>query len=629
MGKKFKGFLNKEYVGSIEEVNKHSDQFYKDFASYIYNNVQKGREYSKLYRFVDLLKISDIYVTDMGDVIGSKYDNLLEWILTLNVDKDIYNKINRMWKELKLLQIIKSDYLGNSDNDPYDFIQKCNYIFDEEYIKQKENKSVYASSNMENAISATSYYFKRIDNISIELLNKQNNINLGFYDFNFVQIVQMWKFSDAQIVQDSNGKIIVDNINDISNAFVVTRNLNKDNRNLYRNISLSKLEKPSINDYLIGLGEELFFGLDETDINSDMRFRMLRGTTLYGITMPRWIECLQIIRKVITDEYEKYHKYFININRLNIESADYYEIRQIALILHFHNDFLDTPFLVLNKEIFVYVPAIIIGDAVHYLNVAIKYSKDRSIQNIRGNNFENTIGRLLDYHGNDFCKSENDICGNTIKVIYSERSRQHEIDLLATDDDEQVAQFECKTFMDPFGYRDYRIEIDKMLAGQTNGYLENDFSHFKSLKNDGHNIISNNVKNQSTISRNKSVSNWFNKSRNWNDMYMIFISNYIFPNKMVKEWNDRYSIYFIHWFELNRLIKKVPLDEDYVVENGNKFLSSKIETSITDKFNRKNIMRISEGQYISNLVNHRFRGNSKVVVKKIETIPNVYLRYYE
>ena len=95
---------------------------------------------------------------------------------------------------------------------------------------------------------------------------------------------------------------------------------------------------------------------------------------------------------------------------------------------------------------------------------------------------------------------------------------------------------------------------------------------------------------------------------------------------MVKEWTDRYSIYFIHWFELNRLIKKVPLDEDYVVENGNKFLSSKIETSITDKFNKKNIMRISEGQYISNLVNHRFRGNSKVVVKKIETIPNVYLR---
>jgi len=629
MGKKFKGFLNKEYVGSIEEVNKHSDQFYKDFASYIYNNVQKGREYSKLSRFIDLLKISDIYVTDMGDVVGSKYDNLLEWILTLNIDKDIDNKINRMWKELKLIQIIKNDYLGNSDNDPYDFIHKCNYIFKEEYIKQKERKSGYVSSNMENAISTASYYFKQLDNISTELLNKQNNKNLYFYEFNFVQIVQMWKFSDAQIVQDGNGKIIVDNINDISNAFVVTRILNKDNRNLARNISLSRLKIPSIDDYLIGLGEELFFGLDELDIKREMRFRLLRGTTLYGITIPRWIECLRIIRKAIIDEYEKYHKYFININRLNIRSEDYYEIRQIALILHFHNDFLDTPFLVLNKEIFVYVPAIIIGDAVHYLNVAIKYNKDRSIQNIRGNNFENTIGRLLDYHGNDFCKSENDICGNTIKIIYSEHSRQHEIDLLATDDDEQVVQLECKTFMDPFGYRDYRIEIDKMFAGQTNGYLENDSSHFKSLKNDGHKIISNNVRNQSAISQNKSVSNYFNKSRNWNDMYMIFVSNYIFPNKMVKEWNNRYSIYFIHWFELNRLIKKIPLDEDPVVVNGNEVLNSKIETSITDKFNKENIMRISEDQCISSLVNHRHFGNSKVVVKKIETIPNVYLRYYE
>ena len=271
-------------------------------------------------------------------------------------------------------------------------------------------------------------------------------------------------------------------INDISNAFVVTRNLNKDNRNLARNISLSKLGVSSVEDYLIGVGEELFFGLDESDIDRDTRFQILRRTTLYGITIPRWIECLQIIKKAITDEYEKHQNYFININHLNIARADYYEIRQIAMILHYHNDFLDTPFLISNGEIFVYVPAIIVGDAVHYLNVAIKYSKDKSIQNTRGNNFENTIGRLLEYHGNDFCKSENDDCGNSIKVIYSEHSRQHEIDLVATDDDEQVVQFECKTFMDPFNYRDYRIEIDKMFAGQTNGYLENDFGHFKSLK---------------------------------------------------------------------------------------------------------------------------------------------------
>lgn len=629
MGKKFKGFLNKEYVGSIEEVNKYSDKFYEDFSSYIYANVQDKREYSKLSRFIDLLKISDIYVTDMGDVVDLKYDNLLEWILMLDIGVGIKNKINRMRKELKLIQNIKSNYLENSDNDSYESIQKCNYIFNKEYIKLKKHKSIYVSSNMENAISCASYYFKQINDINIELLNEQNNKDLFFCDFKLVQIVQMWKFSDAQISQDDNGKIIVDNINDISNAFVVTRNLNKDNRNLARDISLSKFGVHSVEDYLIGVGEELFFGLDESDIDRDTRFQILRRTTLYGITIPRWIECLQIIKKAITDEYEKHQNYFININHLNIARADYYEIRQIAMILHYHNDFLDTPFLVSNGEIFVYVPAIIVGDAVHYLNVAIKYSKDKSIQNTRGNNFENTIGRLLEYHGNDFCKSENDDCGNSIKVIYSEHSRQHEIDLVATDDDEQVVQFECKTFMDPFNYRDYRIEIDKMFAGQTNGYLENDFGHFKSLKNNGYEIIINNIRNQSAISKNKSVSTYFKKSRNWSDMYMIFISNYVFPNNMVKEWNNKYCIYFLHWFELNRLIKKLPLDSDLIIVGGTPFLNSKIKTSITDKFNRENIRKISDGQYISGLVNHRKSGNSRIVTNEIEIIPGVCLKYYE
>ena len=251
MGKKFKGFLNKTYVGSIEEVNKHSDKFYEDFSSYIHDNVIKEREYSKLSRFIDLLKISDIYVTDMGDIVDLKYDKLLKWILMLDIDKDINNKISRMRKELRLLQDIKSNYLNNFDNDPYDSIQKCNHIFNEEYIKLKEHKSINVSPNMENAVSFTSYYFKQISDTNIELLNKQKNIDLVFYDFNFVQIVQMWKFSDAQVIQGNNGKIIVDNINDISNAFIVTRNLNKDNRNLARNISLSNLEIPKIEDFII------------------------------------------------------------------------------------------------------------------------------------------------------------------------------------------------------------------------------------------------------------------------------------------------------------------------------------------------------------------------------------------
>ena len=110
---------------------------------------------------------------------------------------------------------------------------------------------------------------------------------------------------------------------------------------------------------------------------------------------------------------------------------------------------------------------------------------------------------------------------------------------------------------------------------------------------------------------------------------MIFISNYVFPNNMVKEWNNKYCIYFLHWFELNRLIKKLPLDSDLIIEGGTPFLNKKIKTSITDKFNRENIREISDGQYISCLVNHRKLGNSRIVANEIEIIPGVCLKYYE
>ena len=110
-------------------------------------------------------------------------------------------------------------------------------------------------------------------------------------------------------------------------------------------------------------------------------------------------------------------------------------------------------------------------------------------------------------------------------------------------------------------------------------------------------------------------------------MYMIFISNYIFPYKMLKKWSDMYGMCFIHWFEFNRLIKRKPLDSEWIKVNDTLFLNSKIKTSITDRFNRENIQNISDGQYISGLVNHRKLG--KVVVNEIETIPGVCVKYYE
>ena len=629
MGKKFKGFLRKKYVGSIEDVNKHSKQFFKDFSKCISENSNLQDDHSKLTRFIDLLKFSDVYINDEGDIVDSRYELLLNWILLLDIDKNINDKINRMNKELNLILEIKSQVINqNSISVLYNRIQNCNYIFNNEW---KKIRSI-VTPNMENAVNAVSNYFVQIKkqipdtSIDVEALNKCDKKNLQFDSLNFLEIVKEWKYSDAGIYMEKN-KIIVRNKNDIANAFVVTRNLNKENRNVARNKAMSESRIPNDEDYLMGLAEEMFLGLDESDGNRIERLNMLKKRKLHGITLIRWIECLRSIYQACLKNYLKYGNNFLDIKKLNIEYVSDDEIKQIADTLRFYNDFLDTPFFVSDK-ICIYIPAILCGDIVHFLHVAIKYDKDRTMQDMRGDYFERTIGRLLDLHGNAYCKSEIINNEQVVKIMYGKKSKQHEIDLIAADDNNQPVQFECKTFMDPFNCKDYRIEIDKMFAGDTNGYLENDFEHYRSLKDEGYKIINNNIKNKSKISLNNSVVSYFSKARDWDKLYMIFISNYIFPESMVKEWNKRYGIYFIHWFDFNKLMKGIPLGEDYGIVNGEIILNGKIENSIKNKFTEENIGKINDGQNIYSLVNQR-TDIGKIKIMDGEVFQNVYKVYYE
>lgn len=175
MGKKFKGFLRKKYVGSIEDVNKHSEQFFKDFSKCISENSNSQDEHSKLTRFIDLLKFSDVYINDEGDIVDSRYERLLNWILLLDIDKNINDKINRMNKELNLILEIKSQVINqNSISVLYNRIQNCNYIFNNEW---KKIRSI-VTPDMENAVNAVSNYFVQIKkqisdtSIDVEALNK-------------------------------------------------------------------------------------------------------------------------------------------------------------------------------------------------------------------------------------------------------------------------------------------------------------------------------------------------------------------------------------------------------------------------------------------------------------------------
>ncbi|MGS0677951.1 hypothetical protein [Lactobacillus johnsonii] len=652
MSKKFKGFLKKRYVGSITEVQKHPEQFYQDFCKYVYQIQEKDIDDQKLSRFVELIRITDIYIDDEGNIINPNYDILFDWILNIDVNDEVRKQIINFKKGINYLSEMKKRFIKYSN--PFEYYLNCfqssNYKFKLELNKKK--KKTNECENIENNISIASFCFRKIknDSLNLELLNnavKFDDKYIGniFSHIQFAEIVKMWKFSEAKIYRRKN-KIIVDNINDYSKSFVVTRNINQENRNLQANYSFLKNKdipkKLKIENCLKGLGEEFFKGLDEKDKDRLRRWKEFKNFSVYGISIERWIEILVEFKEHAFEYFSKTGKYVAEITKVSGDKlGDYGELNLIANVLNFKNDFLDTPFFTCSGRLYVYLPAVIICDPVHVMHVVLKYNKDTTIQNMRGNNFEETIGRLLEKRSNLYCKAEKDKnSGKDIKIQFGKK--QHEIDLIVEDDEGKLVSIECKTFMDPFNYRDYRIELDKMYANDSNGYLESDNSHYKALKNGGYKMIKRNVENSNAnISKNKSLRRLFSKPRDWNSLYAVFLTNLIFPKSLIKKWNKTYCFNFVHWFELHRLINKSPLNEDVYWTNidgyrvGLKYKKFDINFN---GFTRETIEKINDVQPLSRLVEERrdikFNNewgvvSNKLTINELEPIKGIIIRYYE
>lgn len=639
MSKKFKGFKKKKYVGSIDEVQKHPDVFYRDFEEYVNEFQTNNNDGSKLSRFIELIKITDVYIDDEGNLANQKFNDIFDWLLTLNIGQETYKQIIDFKRSIKYLLEIKNrlSKLPNQFKYYVDCFSASNYIFN-----YKLSKSSNQLEDMENNISVSSFCFRKIkDKISsVEVLNVGkafsgvNSCNSIFSYIQFSEIMKMWKFSEARIYKKQN-KIIVDNVTDYAKAFVVTRNINQENRNLPINLK----RETQITSYLQGLGEEFFEGLDENDNEVNKRAQKLENFTVYGLSIKRWLEILIKFKRECIEYFKKNGDYWVKINNFfDCKDWNEGELKLIANVLNFKNDFLDTPFFMHSGKIYAYIPAIIVCDPVHVMHIVLKYNKDKSMQNIRGANFEQTIGRILDKCSRIYCKSEIDeTTGNELKIKFGKN--EDEIDLIVEDDEKHLASIECKTFMDPFNYRDYRIELDKMYANDSNGYLENDSMHYMALKENGHNILYRNVNNiKSKISKNKSLRNFFSRNLDWSSLYPIFITNFIFPRRLIEKWTKEYNFYFVHWFEFNRLIKDIPLNENFGWTSVKPIITNKIDDEFKG-FSNKTISEINSVQPLSKLIEERkdivFDSKYTVVPHKLKIIEEaniidgVIIRYYE
>ena len=641
MTSKFKGFLRRKNVGTILDVENHSNLFYKDFSRFISNiNPNNDDDVNKLNRFLDLLRYAQVYIDDKGKIVDKRYEGLLNWIIALGISKGIDEKIRKFNRDISHLESIKS--LINWDkNSNYYFncFNSCNSL-----IFERFNATTYSpklSVEIEEIIDVSSLCMRNIllENKKVDI-NRLNDYKTFQNDIlnriQYFEIVKMWKYANAEISENNEG-IFVDCANDISKAFVTTRDLNQENRDLrsyiYKDLKSDNLINKKSDAELIGLGEEFFLGLDESDSKKVERFLKLKNYVLYDISLEDWIGILLSLKEAAVRR-AKQSQYFLPLDDLVKSMNNISRIQLVARVLSFKNDFLDTPFLISNGVIYAYIPSLIICDPIHLVHIAIKYCEDKRLVRLRGKNFEKTIGRMLESSQYNYCKAEYDkSSGKEIKIQYS--NYKHEYDLMAEDDNDDIAVIECKTFMDPFSYRDYRIEMDKMYVNNSEGYLINDSRHFIDLKKGGYKILKQNVQKGRNLYSNVSLRNFMNKHDNWNTSYSVFISNMFFPKDLVAEWQIKYNFYFIHWFEFNRVIKRRPLNTDCGYCNGQLAQSSSINEKING-FNKRTLKRISNIQLLSLLHERRSEYESeheyipnKLIKHKKEVLPNGILSYYE
>lgn len=615
-----KGFYRKNYIAKFEDVNKHQSLFYKQTFDFI-REISTGEEptkatLEKIDRLLDILRITDAFIDDYGEIINGKYMDIIEYINIKINDEHLKEKSSKLLKDIDLINLItdnlKIQTIDTSNS--YKLIQYCNYVIPNDLIRTindlRNNK--IPMNQLESIVYLVSESLKHLnilnDSLDIKCLNRQASIrpkNIMKY-LQIKEIIKMWKYADAKL-NIQNNEISFDATTELAKSFVTTRNLNLSNRQI--DFKLSHGISTQVKKSLDGLGEEYFLGIRNADLeNKGKIINNFGNRRILDITIKNWLTFLFTIHDKA--EVLLYHSinFFIPCKDF-LDFSDKELINQTSTILNrlrFKYDLLDTPVIYSNGEPFFYIPALVTCDPVHIMHILMRESD--SWQNFRGINFEKEIGRELSNAQITYTKAD-----ENNKIEFKINGTKHEIDLIARDKNSVAFFIECKTFSDPFEYRDYRYELDKMISKL---YLVHDSGHFLALKNGGIKALKDNVFNNKS-NKNFSLYNFLNTQNNWNDMYGLFISNLIFPSNYITEWNKKFHLLFIHWFDFYKLTYHIPLNVLISFNNKNCYF-----TPISEKFDgisKKGFKQINNIQPLKKLLENPVNIKNTINTENIET----------
>lgn len=513
---------------------------------------------SKFSRFVQLLKTSDVLITDSGE-LNDYTCSMLQYLINnySNVSKKQKDTLKGIINDINILNNIKYNNIQDINNIPrdnlIDFVNSYNLTL--LYLFTGIAKPLNPAYEYEKIILFISRIIKvLINNNALDFsdLNKLSkkqisNTNCIVQILNFEKAIELWKYADASIKLNS-GKYIIDGWTEKETDFIISRNDNQNNRLLQYNknqLSENKTMMAKLYGILRGITE--LWNIDipllpdnvkEYEIYnklSSSKLSKLLEEKINDIPLYKWIILLEKMREYYS-EYIKNHlstitfknSYLfqqINVSKFSeLTSLSNEEIKRIfnniSMTSDHKSDLFDTPVIHYQENYYSYVLTWPCLDSIYTIYNVMKRSRNNlnAFQQI-GKNLESEINDALVNYKYD----------SKFQTIKNEKFGDREVDLIVKDiKNKDSVLIECKTFNIPSSIKDYAIQLDKIFS---------------------HNHISNAKKNFNKIKQKDSIKSFLEGE----NIKEIFMANIIIPNSY-RELFNKEGILYIPYFTFYKLL---------------------------------------------------------------------------
>ena len=286
------------FIGQIKVINDHPSVFYEKTSDFFGKNPQlsNANNVKKIDRFIKLLKITNVFIDDDGNIKNPQYFCLLKKIVQEKKALPCQiNRIETLISEIKLILQIK-DILH---------VSRLSNILDRKFVRQ-----YFANVDYETNVKYISDFIRKVNKFSLFRLN-QIHLNKKFIkDEQFKKIIELWKYGNASLIKKNN-RIKVCAATEVLKGYLATMQLNENIRHentlLHISDDIDNLDKYVLQDLIkifyidISPRMETYSNYSEED---KKKIQELIHKKLFGIELFKWIRYICDLQIQVIKEYK-------------------------------------------------------------------------------------------------------------------------------------------------------------------------------------------------------------------------------------------------------------------------------------------------------------------------------------